>query len=126
MLGLQGDLSWVLTDEEGLRLIPSGTPPDKELILLSPYVVRSGGAKWHNCVIRMYLDNFSAIFMGNPIYAYAKQLATLAKLGTKTKVTESLLDVFNCDIVSTSGESEVGGQSPRHSALWLRPGREKR
>ncbi|SEA42047.1 hypothetical protein [Variovorax sp. YR216] len=95
MLGVQGNLCWISNG----NVIPSGVPPYDELILVIPYVVRSGGAQWHNCVIRMYLDNAAAVFMGNLIYAYAKEIAQFLKQGTKTTVSQSYLEVFNCSIV---------------------------
>jgi hypothetical protein len=49
----------------------------RELMLVVPFVQRQGGPRWHNYVVRMYLNNGVAIWIGNKHYGYAKEFGTL-------------------------------------------------
>jgi hypothetical protein len=101
MYGYQLDTKWVL---------PWGPVPTtvdyKELILLIPFVQGVGGAgKWHNYVVRMYLDNDLPIFLGNAYYGYYKERAAFVDPGTATPLKvlrQYSLDMFGWTL-SASG-----------------------
>ncbi len=59
----------------------------QEMILLVPFVLHGSGTKWHTFVVRMYLDDFGAIGIGNTVYAYAKDVADLTENGTRDHLT---------------------------------------
>jgi hypothetical protein len=62
-----------------------------EVVMLIPFVRQVGGTKWHNYVVRMYLDNLPAVQIGNQYYGYFKELAVLTE--TSTTATLSQLEV---------------------------------
>lgn len=47
----------------------------RELILMIPFVQEKSGTKWHNYVVRIYLDDFWAMVGGNQWYGYRKEEA---------------------------------------------------
>lgn len=66
--GLQTSTSWIFNG------IGQGVGPEyTELILLVPFVQKGTSPQWHNFVVRMYLDDDGAIFVGNAHYGYAKE-----------------------------------------------------
>jgi hypothetical protein len=58
----------------------------QELMLLIPFVHSTTGTKWHTYVARMYLDDVTAIAIGNLFFGYAKAPGTAWESGTQ--VTE--------------------------------------
>jgi len=58
----------------------------QELMLLIPFVHSTAGTKWHTYVVRMYLDDVTAIAIGNLFFGYAKLPGTAWESGTQ--VTE--------------------------------------
>lgn len=83
----------------GTTILPG--PNYQELMLLVPFVRSANGTKWHNYVVRMYLDDATAIAIGNMFFAYAKEWGTAQESGTQ--VTESAVGVahFHADIQTT-------------------------
>ena len=60
--------------------------PYQELILLIPFVQLVDHEKWHNYVVRMYLNNRVARDIGNAYYGYAKRKATFEENFTEFTV----------------------------------------
>jgi Acetoacetate decarboxylase (ADC) len=84
--------------------IVAGTPiligPNyQELMLLVPFVHESTGNRWHTYVVRMYLDDWNAIWIGNVFFGYAKKWGTSNELGTQvTESDEDGIPKFHADI----------------------------
>lgn len=54
----------------------------REAMLLVPFVVRtSANQRWHTYVVRMYLDDIRPVAIGNTIFGYEKELASLTESG---------------------------------------------
>lgn len=99
----------------GTYLFPGLLPPMSigtsynELIILIPFVVRQGGTKWHNYVVRMYLDNNAAVLAGNMYYGYFKEMAAFVETSSSATladldVTRSASSVFKWTVdLSASG-----------------------
>lgn len=88
-----------------------------ELILLVPFVQRLNHLRWHNYVVRMYLDNDDAIQIGNLYYGYFKQRAVLTEVAptvtlSELDVTRSLQTVFEW-----TAQNPSGGFVPSTSAM---------
>jgi len=82
-----------------------------ELILLIPFVQCRPDDRWHNYVVRMYLDDDFAIWVGNTYYGYAKERATLVRTdaGAHRKFEVSRPAIcFSCDV------TRVAPGSPAH------------
>lgn len=65
-----------------------------ELILLVPFVQRLNHLRWHNYVVRMYLDDDLAIQLGNDYYGLRKQKAVFEETATRFAVTRDLIERF--------------------------------
>jgi hypothetical protein len=65
-----------------------------ELILLVPFVQRLNQQRWHNYVVRMYLDDDLAIQLGNDYYGLRKQKAAFEETDTRFSVTRDLIERF--------------------------------
>ena len=66
-------------------------PNYQELMLLVPFVLEKTGTRWHTFVVRMYLDDATAIWIGNTFFGYAKEPGTSQESGselTGIEVTE--------------------------------------
>lgn len=80
-------------------------PGYDEMILFVPFVVRGADTRWHNYVVRMYLNHWIPVF-GGEAFGYAKVLARLdrsqAGAGAATHHTGSTEDLattwFEADI----------------------------
>ena len=108
LLGRQKDLYFL---EDG-GLIPA-EGPYTELILIVPYTVKPPGTKWHNYVVRMYLDNVDAIVIGDVIYAYAKEKATFTARGDMMSVMRNGSTMFESRVEATGPAINVApGQAP--------------
>jgi len=81
LYGRPTDTKWIVADTPILI-----GPNYQELMLLVPFVQESTGSMWHNYVVRMYLDDANAIWIGNLFFAYAKEWGTSQESGTE--VTE--------------------------------------
>jgi len=66
--GFPEDTSWIIDGETYLE----GTNYE-ETMLLVPFVHGPDGSLWHTHVVRMYLTNAVAIWIGNEYFAYAKR-----------------------------------------------------
>lgn len=62
----------------------------REMILLVPFVVRGSSTQWHNYIVRMYLDDLTAVAGGNSIYGYEKVWARLGKTETSAVTTHQV------------------------------------
>ena len=72
----------------------NGAPDYHEMILLIPFVQKVGGQKkWHNYVVRMYLDWQMGVDGGNLIYGYRKELGVLVRGTPATQPPEFTFDV---------------------------------
>jgi hypothetical protein len=58
-------------------------PSYDELMLLVPFVVATSGTRWHTLVVRMYLDDETAIWIGNTFFGYAKEPGTSQESGSE-------------------------------------------
>ena len=56
-------------------------PSYQELVLLVPFVLATNGTLWHTFVVRMYLDDPTAIWIGNTFFGYAKEPGTAQESG---------------------------------------------
>jgi hypothetical protein len=78
----------------------------REAMLLVPFVVRtSANQRWHTYVVRMYLDDYGPIVIGNTIFGYEKEHATLTESGAFPNVGTDVRDaqsriglVFHSDV----------------------------
>jgi hypothetical protein len=77
LYGRPTNTSWIVAETSLLV-----GPNYQELMLLVPFVQESTGTRWHNYVVRMYLDDANAIWIGNVFFAYAKMWGTSLESGT--------------------------------------------
>src|SRR5258708_38852157 len=91
------------------------------MILLIPYVLRASGKKWHTFALRMYLDDLTAVEIGNAVYAYAKLPGLVTESGTPQNLTTSvrvlLQDVFR-GTVSLTGSWRTSDNARLTLARW--------
>lgn len=106
IFGRHDDLRWLLNGPDPPPLPLSYS----ELVLLVPFVQRSGKAKWHSLAARMYLDNAAACHLGNEYYGYAKEMATFFR----TCDDGALL---RCEI--RKGTTRYFDADLRHTGSWL-------
>jgi hypothetical protein len=66
----------------------------REMILLVPFAVNGTGTRWHNHVVRMFLDDISAVAGGNTAYGYAKELARVVATATTSGTRNEATDLF--------------------------------
>jgi hypothetical protein len=85
--------------QRNLKYLSNGIPIDspipdyQEMILLIPFVIRGSGSKWHNFVVRMYLNSAVPIILGDLVYAYAKLPGQLAESGARDDLTTAITDL---------------------------------
>jgi hypothetical protein len=79
LFGHQADLR-VVPEEFGEILSAGRGPPMPytEMMVLVPFVQKAGSGNMHTFVVRMFLNNQTAQFIGNIFYGYAKEPATFA------------------------------------------------
>jgi hypothetical protein len=94
LIGHQRDLMLLLNGV----LEPWGLPDYEEMMLLIPFVVRASGQKWHNFVLRMYLDDLVAVGLGDAVYAYAKVPAEIVESGTPQNLTSLVTVLLQGDV----------------------------
>lgn len=82
-----------------------------ELILLIPFVQCPPDDHWHNYVVRMYLDNEFAIYVGNTFYGYAKERGTLVRTDVGP---HRRFEVFRSEISFASAVTTGASGSPAH------------
>jgi hypothetical protein len=76
LFGHQRNTKWLIAGTP----IPIGNDY-KEMMVVIPFVQKQGGVNWHNYVLRMYLDDWAAISLGNLYFAYAKEWGTADEFG---------------------------------------------
>jgi hypothetical protein len=64
-----------------------------EMILVIPFVQKVGSQKWHNYVVRMYLDWQMGVDGGNLLYGYRKEMADLARTPQLNQPPEFIFDI---------------------------------
>ncbi len=84
----------------------------RELILLVPFVQKSGHQRWHNYVVRMYLDDEWAIKLGNDYYGLQKLDADFEETPTRFSVIREWIERFEFQSTSngpwiTDAEAEA-------------------
>lgn len=84
MFGHQTDTKWVIPGAE----IEVGDDY-QELILMIPFVQAADTPHWHNFVVRMYLNDDAAKYIGNWFFGYAKQDAKFQETATTFTVETS-------------------------------------
>jgi hypothetical protein len=109
MIGFQASPMLLLNGD----VTPAPDPGYTELIVLIPYVVKRGGSCWHSFVVRMYLNDEAAIFIGNTYYSYRKAFASFAQSAsasqTSTEVSPFLEgDVFKSAVTRTGDWTPCG------------------
>lgn len=87
---------WIIADTP---ILPG--PNYQELMLLVPFVQSASGKRWHNYVVRMYLDDLTAIAIGNLFFAYAKEWGTAQESGTQVTEFSAGAAYFHADIQTT-------------------------
>lgn len=80
--------------------------PYNELIVLIPYVVCLGQARWHSFSARMYLDDLGATIIGNLDYAYAKLLGEFELTASSAQVISGGDTVFEIDSAAQDDDDE--------------------
>jgi len=100
MLGFQRACKFVVFGQP----LPSGQGDYEELIVIVPYVVRSGGqGLWHNFAVRMFLSEPAPVFVGDVIYEYSKGLGRFVQTaGGELVIEDQGPDVFECRVQPTS------------------------
>lgn len=76
LYGRPTNTSWIVA---GTPIIIG--PNYQELMLVIPFVQERNGTHWHNYVVRMYLDDWNAIWIGNIFFGYAKLWGTSQESG---------------------------------------------
>jgi hypothetical protein len=73
----------------------------RELILIVPFVRKSGHQRWHNYVVRMYLEDFWATLLGNQHYGLKKIQANFAQTSTSFEVVLESISMFEFGATSS-------------------------
>lgn len=106
MIGFQGSPMLI---QEG-EVTPAPDPGYTELIVLIPFVVKQGRSAWHSFVVRMYLNDPAAIFIGNTYYSYRKAFAAFDETDAGTAKDTLVRPFLEGDVF----RSAVGRDGP-----WL-------
>src|SRR5262249_24117828 len=96
LYGHQTNTCWFI----GNTTIRNG-PDYQELTLLVPFVRIGAGMNWHNYVVRMYLNDWFAIDIGNQWFAYAKEYGTSQESGTDVWELVANVPYFHANIPTT-------------------------
>jgi hypothetical protein len=118
LIGHQRELKYLIDG----KTEPSLVPDYREMSLLVPFVVRSQNAmspsaKWHNFVVRMYLDNLGAVEAGNTFYAYQKELAALLESYAPNVVNWNVLPLLQGDVFKSAVDRTGPWSSPSSSSI---------
>ena len=109
MLGLQGECKLI---EGGNQPTPADQPDYRELILIVPYVVQTGGGKlWHTLSVRMYLDAFLPVLVGDCIFQYSKEVGAFDAIPNGIEVRDN-----QGNLVFTCLSKETGDWTPAATA----------
>lgn len=115
LMGHQTDTAWDL----GGGQLPVGQDY-RELIALVPFVQRVGSSRWHNFIVRMYLDDFAALKIGNLHYGYAKQLATFGETPARFSTARRGVAMHTAESTALGGwhgDQDAGTHIPNYPAL---------
>lgn len=85
----------------------------QEIILLIPFTVRGNDPHWHNYVVRMYLDDFTAVTGGNLLYGYGKELTTINAVQSASDTTYRVFPLLF--------GSQLFGYTTRLLGPWIDP-----
>jgi hypothetical protein len=66
----------------------------REVILMIPFVRKTGGYYWHNYIVRMYLEDFEATVLGNQYYGLQKIQADFAETPDTLEVILNSISMF--------------------------------
>src|SRR5271168_1232019 len=118
LIGHQRDLMYL---EDGIP-VPAFVPDYREMSLLVPFVVlsqnaMSPSAKWHNFVVRMYLDDLGAVEAGNTYYAYQKELAALPESDAPKIVNWKVLTLLQGDVFTSTVDRTGPWSSPSNASI---------
>jgi hypothetical protein len=85
----------------------------RELILMIPFVRKTGGQYWHNYVVRMYLEDFWATLLGNQHYGLQKIRANFSETATTFEVILESISMFTSKATdngswTSDAEAETG------------------
>jgi hypothetical protein len=115
MYGRPHNSSWMVA---GTQIIPG--PNYQELMLLVPFVQRPTSTKWHTHVVRMYLDDWDAIWIGNVFFAYGKEWGISVETGTEVSEFAMATQKFHAN-VTPNGPGRTNAQAeatlPNYSAI---------
>lgn len=115
LYGRPTNTRWIIADT------PIAIGPNyQELMLLVPFVQTTTGTKWHNYVVRMYLDDLAAIAIGNLFFAYAKEWGISLEWGTEVSEYSAGLPYFHADIQATGPwepSAQAEGTQPNYRAI---------
>ena len=99
MIGFQGSPMLLLNG----NVMPAPDPGYTELIILIPYVVKQGGNDcWHSFVVRMYLNDEAAIFIGNAYYSYRKEFAAFEQNASATHTSAEVWPFLRGDVFKSA------------------------
>lgn len=113
---LIGDQREPSTVAEGTVIPVPNAPGYAEMILLIPFVVSNSGTRWHSYVVRMYLDDFSAV-AGGSAYGYAKVWSRLIKTETAGRMTHVVKERWSPTVFFESEVDSFPSSGPQTPAL---------
>ena len=97
LYGRPSNTSWIVA---GTPILIG--PNYQELMLVIPFVQERNGTHWHNYVVRMYLDDWNAIVIGNVFFGYAKLWGTSQESGADvTEFDQGGTSKFHATILAT-------------------------
>jgi hypothetical protein len=97
--------------------VPAPDAGYREMILMVPFVVLGTGTKWHNFVVRMYLDDLGALEIGNEYYAYQKVFAALPEVYAPNIVDWAVLPLLQGDVFNSTVDRTGPWLSPSIAAV---------
>jgi hypothetical protein len=97
LFGQQADTRWIFP-----FLAPRVGEAYNELILIIPFVQKTNHTRWHNYVVRMYLDDIGAEILGNLFYGYQKKRANFKEIDSNAsaifEVIREELNIFKATV----------------------------
>ena len=81
----------------------------QELIVIIPFVQRGTSSNWYNYMVRIYLDNYLATWIGNSYYGYFKEMAALVE---SSAGASAKLDILRVGIHLFDWTAEPTATSP--------------
>ena len=95
-------------------------PNYQELMLLVPFVQETSGTRWHTHVVRMYLDDLNAIWIGNVFFAYGKEWGTSVESGTQVSEFAGGVQKFYANITPNGPgrtDAQAEASMPNYAAI---------